>query len=118
MAVVAVAWIGYPTELQVELIQEDGISPLGPITLEFNQPINVTALSVKLSFEPQGVLAVEAISPRRVSIVPDRVIRPEEPATLRISSGIFVINGESLRAEVNRLWSFLGAGRKPFRKLG
>ena len=101
VVVVAVAWIGNPTQLQAELIQEDGISPLGPITLEFSQPINVTALSEKLSLEPQGVLVVEAVSPRRVSIVPDRMIRPEEPATLRISPGTFGINGESLRAELS-----------------
>jgi Tol biopolymer transport system component len=99
MAVVAVAWIGNPTELQADLIQEDGISPLGPITLEFSQPIDITALSEKLSLEPQGVLTVEAVSPHRVSIVPNRVIRPEEPATLHIRPGTFGINGESLRAE-------------------
>jgi len=101
MVLVAVAWIGNPTQLQAELIQEDGMSPLGPITLEFSQPIDVTALSENLSLEPQGILAIEAVSPRRVSIVPDGVIRPEEPATLRISPGTFGINGESLRSELS-----------------
>jgi Tol biopolymer transport system component len=72
---------------------------MGPLTLEFSQPINVASLSENLSLDPQGISAVEAISPRRVSIVPDRVIRPEEQATLRIRPGTFGINGESLQAE-------------------
>lgn len=99
VALVTVAWIGNPTELQSDLVNENFVSPLGPLILEFSYPINGSSLSENLSLEPQGILAVEVISPRRVSIIPERVIRPEETATLRLSPGLFGTNGEALRSE-------------------
>jgi Tol biopolymer transport system component len=120
IALATVAWIGNPTELQAELLQEAGTGPLGPITLEFSLPVNAAALEGRLSLEPQGIATIEAISPRLVSLTPGRIINPKEVTTLRLSPGSIGSNGESLESEQS--WkvnlrppqvAFLGAKPNP-----
>jgi Tol biopolymer transport system component len=99
VTLITVAWIGNPRGLQVTIVQDEGIGPLGPITLEFSQPVNVNALSGMIILEPQGISNIESISSRRVNLTPGSVISSEVPATLRLNPGAYGINGEFLRTE-------------------
>jgi WD40 repeat protein len=119
-ALLTLAWIGNPTDLQVTVIQESGTGPLGPLTLEFSQPVNAESLTGKVTLNPQGSLTVEPASPVRVNLIPDRVINPKEQVTLRLSPGVYGANGEALKKEqswVIRIRPaqivFLGTGTKP-----
>jgi Tol biopolymer transport system component len=112
--------MGNPSGLRVRLVQGNEVGPLGPLTLEFSQPIEAVIVEQALRLEPEIPIRVIAETSTRLRLRPVHSLSKGQPYTLRLNTGRFGVNGESVKNEKTWLVHtrpeqvvFLGAGPKP-----
>jgi hypothetical protein len=101
----ALSWMGNPIGLGISLDQKQGVGAFGPLTLEFDQPVQPVKVQEALTITSDIAFRVEAQSATRLFVIPDAPLLPETNYRVKLKAGILGKNSERLKRDIQ--WQVL-----------